>query len=286
MVGYDGSDSARRAVARGVRIAGPRGQVILVTVEPKMPEDSIVAEPFVERDDQPSQLLAEAHAIAARTGATGATEFARLPGKAIHRTKSWRPREPPTPISSSSDGGVRAFWLARSSARWRFASSNSRAATSSSSPEWTGTTGRIPTSPLPSRADRVRLGARCCATTAPSGSSTAPREGRLAPYVRDLADALADLASSPGDRATRQEVADRALEVARRLATGYTPSEAWAVAAIVALRTVASDLMIFAGVDAEQADAAVREGTGELRVPARRPHHERDSDCAVRRPDS
>lgn len=74
VVGYDGSDSARRAVARGVRIAGPRGQVILVTVEPKMPEDSIVAEPFVERDDQPSQLLAEAHAIAARTGATGATD--------------------------------------------------------------------------------------------------------------------------------------------------------------------------------------------------------------------
>ena len=74
VVGYDGSDSARRAVARGVRIAGPRGQLILVTVEPKMPEDSIVAEPFVERDDQPSQLLAEAHAIAARTGATGATD--------------------------------------------------------------------------------------------------------------------------------------------------------------------------------------------------------------------
>ena len=74
MVGYDGSDSARRAVARGVRAAGARGQVILVTVEPKMPEDSIVAEPFVERGDQPSQLLAEAHAIAARTGATGATD--------------------------------------------------------------------------------------------------------------------------------------------------------------------------------------------------------------------
>jgi hypothetical protein len=46
------------------------------------------------------------------------------------------------------------------------------------------------------------------------------------------------------------------------------PSEAEAVAAIVALRTVASDLMVFAGVDAEQAEAAVREGTGEFRVPA------------------
>jgi nucleotide-binding universal stress UspA family protein len=77
VVGYDGSDSARRAVARGVRAAGPRGQVILVAVEPKMHEDGIVAEQLVEPGDKPSQLLAEAHAIAARacaTGATGATD--------------------------------------------------------------------------------------------------------------------------------------------------------------------------------------------------------------------
>jgi hypothetical protein len=91
---------------------------------------------------------------------------------------------------------------------------------------------------------------------------------RLAPRVRELADALADLAGNPGDRSTRQQAADRALAVARRLATGDTPSEAEAVAAIVALRTVTSDLMVFAGVDADQADAAVREGTGEFRVPA------------------
>jgi nucleotide-binding universal stress UspA family protein len=70
VVGYDGSDSARRAVARGVRAAGPRGQVILVAVEPKMHEDGIVAEQLVEPGDKPSQLLAEAHAIAARTCAT------------------------------------------------------------------------------------------------------------------------------------------------------------------------------------------------------------------------
>jgi nucleotide-binding universal stress UspA family protein len=74
VVGYDGSDSARRAVARSVRAAGPRGHVILVTVEPKMHEDGIVAEQLVEPGDQPSQLLAEAHAIAARTCATGATD--------------------------------------------------------------------------------------------------------------------------------------------------------------------------------------------------------------------
>jgi nucleotide-binding universal stress UspA family protein len=74
VVGYDGSDSAGRAVARGVRAAGPRGQVILVTVEPKMRDDGIVAEQLVEPGDQPSQLLAEAHAIAARTCAAGAND--------------------------------------------------------------------------------------------------------------------------------------------------------------------------------------------------------------------
>jgi nucleotide-binding universal stress UspA family protein len=74
VVGYDGSESARRAVARGVRAAGPRGQVILVTVEPKMRDDGIVAEQLVEPGDQPSQLLAEAHAIAARTCAAGAND--------------------------------------------------------------------------------------------------------------------------------------------------------------------------------------------------------------------
>ena len=77
VVGYDGSDSARRAVARGVRAAGPRGQVILVAVEPKLHEDGIIAEQLVEPGDQPSQLLAEAHAIAARTCAIDVRTVAR-----------------------------------------------------------------------------------------------------------------------------------------------------------------------------------------------------------------
>jgi nucleotide-binding universal stress UspA family protein len=74
VVGYDGSDSARRAVAQGARAAGRRGQVILVAVEPKMRADGIGAEPLVEPGDQLSQLLADAHAVAARTCAGGATE--------------------------------------------------------------------------------------------------------------------------------------------------------------------------------------------------------------------
>jgi Fusaric acid resistance protein-like len=112
------------------------------------------------------------------------------------------------------------------------------------------------------------LGGSCLTLTRAAMATDPASRRRLAPRVRELADALADLAGEPGDRSTRQEAADRALEVARRLATGDTPSEPEAVAAIVALRTVAGDLMVFAGVDAEQADAAVREGTGEFRVPA------------------
>lgn len=111
------------------------------------------------------------------------------------------------------------------------------------------------------------LGGSCLTLTrAAMATDQASRRG-LAPRVRELADALADLANEPGDRSTRQEAADRALDVARRLATGAPLSQPEAVAAMVALRTVASDLMVFAGVDAEEAEAAVREGTGEFRVP-------------------
>jgi nucleotide-binding universal stress UspA family protein len=70
VVGYDGSDSARRAVAQSARAAGPRGQVILVTVAPKRQADGLGAEPLVEPRDQLSHLLADARAIAARACAT------------------------------------------------------------------------------------------------------------------------------------------------------------------------------------------------------------------------
>jgi hypothetical protein len=118
-------------------------------------------------------------------------------------------------------------------------------------------------------AGRLDLLGGSCLTLARTAMAThLPCRRQLAPRVRDLADGLADLAHAPGDRDTRQRAADRALDVARRLSTVDTPADAEAVAAMVALRTVVSDLMIFAGVDTEQADAAVREGTGEFEVPA------------------
>jgi hypothetical protein len=112
------------------------------------------------------------------------------------------------------------------------------------------------------------LGGSCLALTRGALAADQAARRRLAPHVRELADALADLAAAPGDRATRQTAADDALGVARRLAVGGMPAEPEAIAALVGLQTVATDLMVFAGVEAGQAEAAVREGTGEFRVPA------------------
>jgi nucleotide-binding universal stress UspA family protein len=70
VVGYDGSDSAGRPVARSVRSAGPRGKVVVVTVDPRMLSDGIVAEPLIEAGVPPSQLLADAREIAAAPRAT------------------------------------------------------------------------------------------------------------------------------------------------------------------------------------------------------------------------
>jgi uncharacterized membrane protein YgaE (UPF0421/DUF939 family) len=108
-----------------------------------------------------------------------------------------------------------------------------------------------------------------CLTLTRTAMGTSPSERRkLGPSVRELADAITDLASNPGDRATRQRAADRALDVAHRLADQDTQSGSRSAAATMAGRMVATDIMLFAGIDPDQADDAMREGTGELEVPA------------------
>jgi hypothetical protein len=107
-----------------------------------------------------------------------------------------------------------------------------------------------------------------CLMLARTAMATSPSERRtLAPRVRELADALTDLAGQLGDRPARQRAADRARDIARRLAGSGASSQAM-LTAIAALSMVATDVMVFAGVDPAQARAAMREGTGGLRVPA------------------
>jgi hypothetical protein len=107
-----------------------------------------------------------------------------------------------------------------------------------------------------------------CLTLARAAMVMSPAERRwLAPSVRVLAGAMADLAGDPGDRATRQRAADHALNLARRVAGHDAPSQSQLAAAIVIVRIVAADVMVFAGVDPAQAADVVREGTGDLSVP-------------------
>ena len=103
--------------------------------------------------------------------------------------------------------------------------------------------------------------ARVCLAAAPAGR----RE--LLPHVHELAAALVGLGQDPGDRATRQRAADRALAVARDCGDEGRAAEPPIAAAMVVLDLVAADIMIFAGADADQAAAAVLEGTGGLEVP-------------------
>lgn len=90
----------------------------------------------------------------------------------------------------------------------------------------------------------------------------------LAPGIRQLAGTLEEVAADPGDRATRQAAADGALGVARHLGAADAPQDPAVAAAVLAMQMVSADVMIFAGVDAVKAHEAVRQGAGELRVPA------------------
>jgi hypothetical protein len=90
-----------------------------------------------------------------------------------------------------------------------------------------------------------------------------PDRRRIAPSIRELAGAIDDLARAPGDRPSRQRAADRALGLARSAPASPTQSQS-ALATSVAIRMVATDLMVFAGVDPGQAAARATRDEAEL----------------------
>jgi Fusaric acid resistance protein-like len=111
------------------------------------------------------------------------------------------------------------------------------------------------------------LGGSCLILTRASMLTSQPVRRTLAPSVRDLAGVLNDLASNPGDHTTRQNAVDRSLQVSRQIASSAEPPGSALDATIIALRIVAADIMVFAGVDPDEALAAAQEGPGKLRVP-------------------
>jgi hypothetical protein len=111
------------------------------------------------------------------------------------------------------------------------------------------------------------LGGSCLVLTRTAGAADPSERDTLAPRVRELAGALDQLAKEPGDQGVRQHAADRCLKVARGLADADTGSGSLSAAAIFSVRMVAADIMVFAGVDADQVEGAVRDGAHELEVP-------------------
>jgi hypothetical protein len=110
------------------------------------------------------------------------------------------------------------------------------------------------------------LGGSCLMLTRAALAAEGHDRRELARPVRGLAQALTALGLGPGDRVTRQDAADRVLEVARETVASGLPTDP-ALAAIMAVRSVAADALMFAGVDPEQAVDAVQHGTGEFDVP-------------------
>lgn len=110
------------------------------------------------------------------------------------------------------------------------------------------------------------LGGSCLSLARSVLATDANDHRALARSVRGLARALTALALDPGDRSTRQGAVDRVLDVAREAAAGGDPTDP-AVAARMAVRTVAADALMFAGVEPERAVDAVEQGTGQFDVP-------------------
>jgi hypothetical protein len=112
------------------------------------------------------------------------------------------------------------------------------------------------------------LGSSCLVLARTAASLDSAERARLAPHVRDLAQALDELAGGLGLRAVRQRVADRGLGVAAEISADGEPPDSAFAAAVLSVRMVVADLMVFAGIDSEDAVAAVREGIDSRRVPA------------------
>ncbi len=110
-------------------------------------------------------------------------------------------------------------------------------------------------------ADHLDLLAGSClllARFAPSLSG--PDRPALEPSVRGLASVLGELAHALGDRETRQRAAERALEVANAVPGGDARAGSPLALVVTGVRVVATDLIVFAGVNLDDAVEAVREG--------------------------
>jgi fusaric acid resistance family protein len=112
------------------------------------------------------------------------------------------------------------------------------------------------------------LGASCLMLARVARSLDTEERRTVAGSVRDLASVLAELARELGERETRQRAADKAFEVATAAAGDDSTSGSALATSVIAARVVAIDVMVFAGVEFDDAIDAVREGILEQTVPS------------------
>ena len=110
------------------------------------------------------------------------------------------------------------------------------------------------------------LGGSCLVLARISLSADPEARHTMAPQIHELAGALSDLAENPGDLETRQGVADRALAVGRQCSAQTAEAQPGLAAVVTMVDLAATDIMVFAGVDPEQAAAAVEGDTGTFAV--------------------
>lgn len=114
------------------------------------------------------------------------------------------------------------------------------------------------------------LGGSCLLLTRTSLDADTESRHLLAPCIRALSTTLAELARQPGERGTRQHAVDRSLEILREMRTIRIEPHSDVAAALTAAQVAVTDLMLFAGVDPNEARAATHEPTEQpaLEVPA------------------
>jgi Fusaric acid resistance protein-like len=116
------------------------------------------------------------------------------------------------------------------------------------------------------------LGGSCLLLTRTSLATADQDRHLLAPCVRQLSEALAALAPRPAERAARQRAVDCSLEILGEMRSVRARPGPDLAAALTAARLAVTDLMLFAGVEPDEARAATREEEShpepEVRPPA------------------
>jgi Fusaric acid resistance protein-like len=112
------------------------------------------------------------------------------------------------------------------------------------------------------------LGGSCLVLARTAALLSSAERATLAPHVRALAEALTELADGLAAREVRQSAADRGLAVAREMPANAAPADPALATAVMSVRMVATDLMVVAGIELDDALAAVREGIESQRVAA------------------